>query len=120
MMGRWLVTGIGAAALVVGTLAPLEARAQFGGYGGNVLGGVLGGVIAGSIIANSRPRVVYARPRVVYARPRIVYARPARHQPVAARRAAPQAAPRAAVIDASADPFARAKPAVTVPVSNKP
>lgn len=120
MTVRWLITALGAAALVSASLAPIEARAQFGGYGGNVLGGVLGGVIAGSIIANSRPRVVYGRPRIVYARPRVVYARPARRQAVVARRAAPQAAPRAAVIDASADPFARARPAVTVPVSSKP
>lgn len=119
MMGFRLAAAIGASAFCVATLAPIEARAQFGGYGGNVLGGVLGGVIAGSIIANSRPRVVYARPRVIYARPRVVYARrPAPHRVAATPRNAP--ASHAATIDTASDPFAKAGAPGTIPVSNKP
>lgn len=125
MFGHRLVAAVGAAAFCAATLAPVDARAQFGGYGGNVLGGVIGGVIAGSIIAGSRPRVVYARPRVVYARPRVIYARPrvayARpvpHRQAQAAHAAP--APRAATIDTAADPFARSGAAGTIPVSTRP
>lgn len=106
---------IAAAGLMsIAVLAPSQAQAQYGGgLAGGIVGGVLGGMIAGSIVANSRPPVVYQQ-RVVRYGPR-TRTRVARQRAPAAGRS-PQGA---AVINASSDPFAKPQVPPTTAVGNK-
>ncbi len=101
------------AAVLIG-LHPQPVKAQSAGA---ILGGVLGGVIAGSIAAHAmrqRPVVVYARPgRAAYR------SRPAPRRAVASRQRpmTPAAGPQgAAIINASADPFASGTKGATTAV----
>ncbi len=113
-MSTLRIMSIAAAGIMsLAVLAPVKAQAQYGGsVAGGVLGGVLGGVIAGSIVANSRPTVVYQQRVVRYgSRPRTRVARqraPAAHSPQGA-----------SVMNASSDPFAKPQSSPTTAVNNK-
>ena len=113
-MSMMRTMSIAAAGLMsVALLAPSQAQAQYGGgVAGGILGGVLGGVIAGSIVANSRPTVVYQQ--------RVVRYGPRTRTRVARQRAPANRSPQgAAVINASSDPFAKPQAPPTTAVSNK-
>lgn len=109
MKGRIFILSLAVVLAALPGLAPREAQAQ--SAAGAFLGGVIGGVIGGAIAnAHSRPVVIRERTRVVRARPapRRVAARPARS-------GSPTGA---ALINTSADPFAKSAPPATVAVTN--
>ena len=114
MLGVRIMSIAAAGLMSTALLVPSQARAQYygGGVAGGILGGVLGGVIAGSIVANSRPTVVYQQ--------RVVRYGPRTRTRVARQRAPANRSPQgAAVINASSDPFAKPQAPPTTAVSNK-